>query len=71
MKINNSQIKVLLTASGGIHALGVIDCLKNNYEKRKIKIICTDTEEKELLKNKSDGFYIVPKGNSKKLIIIK
>ena len=68
MKMNNSEIKVLLTASGGIHALGVIDCLKNNYEKRKIKIICTDMEEKELLKNKADGFYIVPKGNSKKFI---
>ena len=70
MKMNNSEIKVLLTASGGIHALGVIDCLKNNYEKRKIKIICTDMEEKELLKNKADGFYIVPKGNSKKFINI-
>tara|TARA_B110000438_G_scaffold494_1_gene527 strand:+ start:455 stop:1555 length:1101 start_codon:yes stop_codon:yes gene_type:complete len=68
MKMNNSQIKVLLTASGGIHALGVIDCLKNNYEKRKIKIICTDIEEKELLRNKADGFYIVPEGNSKKFI---
>jgi len=68
MKINNSQIKVLLTASGGIHALGVIDCLKNNYEKRKIKVICTDIVEKELLRNKADGFYIVPKGNSKKFI---
>ena len=70
MKINNSEIKVLLTASGGIHALGVIDCLKNNYEKRKIKIICTDIEEIKLLKNKADGFYIVPKGNSKKFINI-
>ena len=38
MRANNSEIKILLTASGGIHALGVIDCLRNNYEKRKFKI---------------------------------
>ena len=32
MTINNSEIRVLLTASGGIHTLSVIDCLRNNYE---------------------------------------
>ena len=37
MKQNNSIVRVLLTASGGIHALGVIDCLRNNFEKRKFK----------------------------------
>jgi carbamoyl-phosphate synthase large subunit len=65
---NNFKINVLLSAAGGRHTLGVIDCLKNNYEKRKIRIICTDTVEQPLLKFKSDGFYIVPKGNSKKFI---
>lgn len=65
---NCTEIRVLLTASGGIHTLGVIDCLRNNYEKRKFKIICTDIVEKQLLRNKSDGFYVVPKGNSKKFI---
>ena len=68
MKSNISEIRVLLTASGGIHSLGVIDCLKNNYEKRKFKIICTDIVEKKLLRHKSDGFYIIPKGNSKNFI---
>ena len=68
MKSNISEIRVLLTASGGIHALGVIDCLKQNYEKRKFKIICTDTVEKKLLREKSDGFYVVPKGNSKNFV---
>ena len=68
MEKKNLEIKVLLTAAGGIHALGIIDCLKNNYEKRKIKVICTDIVEKELLRYKADGFYIVPKGNSKKFI---
>lgn len=68
MKQNNSIVRVLLTASGGIHALGVIDCLRNNFEKRKFKIICTDIEEKQLLRKKSDGFYIIPKGNSKNYI---
>jgi carbamoyl-phosphate synthase large subunit len=65
---NNFKINVLLTAAGGRHTLGVIDCLKNNYEKRKIRIICTDAVDQPLLKFKSDGFYIVPKGNSKKFI---
>jgi len=68
MKKNKLQINVLLTSAGAIHGLGVIDCLKNNYEKRKIKIICTDMEKNKLLINKSDGFYVVPKGNSKKFI---
>tara|TARA_Y100000817_G_C16593630_1_gene427533 strand:- start:37 stop:198 length:162 start_codon:yes stop_codon:yes gene_type:complete len=53
MKQNDSIVKVLLTASGGIHTLGVIDCLRNNFEKRKFKIICTDIEEKQLLQKKS------------------
>jgi len=70
MRTNNSKIKILLTASGGIHALGVIDCLRNNYEKRKFKIICTDIVEKQLLRYTSDGFYVVPKGNSKKFISV-
>ena len=48
MKSNLPQIRVLLTASGGIHALGVINCLKQNYEKRKFTIICTDIIEKKL-----------------------
>ena len=68
MTINNSEIRVLLTASGGIHTLSVIDCLRNNYEKRKIKIICTDIIDQPLLTYKADGFYIVPKGNSKNYI---
>ena len=69
MTIKNSDLRVLLTAAGGIHTLGVIDCLRNNYEKRKIKIICTDIIEQPLLRYKADGFYVVPKGNSKNYII--
>ena len=61
---------MLLTAAGGIHTLGVIDCLRNNYEKRKIKIICTDIIEQPLLRYKADGFYVVPKGNSKNYITV-
>ncbi len=68
MKPNNSVLNVLITASGGIHSLGVIDCLRNNFENRRFKIICTDIIEKPLLKYKSDKFYIIPKGNSKNFI---
>lgn len=65
---NDLGINVLLTSSGGRHTLGVIDCLKNNYEKRKVKIICTDIVDQPLLKFKADGFYIIPKANSTKFI---
>ena len=68
MKKNDSEISVLLTASGGIHTPGVIECLKNNYEKRKIRIICTDIVEQPLLRFIADRFYIVPRGNSEKYI---
>ncbi len=68
MTIDNSEIRVLLTATGGIHTLGTIDCLKNNYEKRKVRIICTDIIEQPLLRYKADRFYIVPKGNSKNYV---
>ena len=68
LTIDNSEIRVLLTATGGIHTLGTIDCLKNNYEKRKVRIICTDIIEQPLLRYKADRFYIVPKGNSKNYV---
>jgi carbamoyl-phosphate synthase large subunit len=56
---------VLLTAAGGLGMPSIIDCLKNNYEKRKIKIICTDIIEKPIMHYKADEFYLLPTGSSK------
>ena len=39
--------------------------MKKNYDNRKIRIICTDIIDQPIIRHKADGFYIVPKGNSK------
>ena len=62
------KICVLLTSSGAPYTTGIIDCFKNNYEKRKIKIVCTDNAEQSLMHYKSDSFHIIPHGKSKKFI---
>lgn len=58
------NISVLLTGWGGFAGTSIIDCLKNNYEKRKIRVICADMAKKPILQYKADGFHILPKGNS-------
>lgn len=60
------QITVLLTAAGGLGMPSIIDCLKNNYEKRRIKIVCTDVHDRPIIHHKSDEFHLLPPGNSKK-----
>lgn len=62
------EISILLTASGGLGTPSIIDCLKNNYEKRKIRIICTDMHDQPIIHYKADGFHLLPKGNSSKYI---
>lgn len=59
------QITVLLTAAGGLGMPSIIDCLKNNYEKRQIKIICTGIHDQPIIHYMADEFYLLPKGNSK------
>jgi len=66
--MKRETINVLLTAAGGLGTTSIISCLKNNPEKKKIKVICTDIIDVPLLHYKADGFYILPKGNSKNYI---
>ena len=64
-KNKQNKIGILLTASGGLGIPSLIDCLRYNYEKKKIKIVCTDTSYQSIADLKADKFYTVPKGNSK------
>ena len=63
-KIKQNKIGILLTASGGLGIPSIIDCLRNNYENKKIKIVCTDTSYQSAATLKADKFFILPKGNS-------
>ena len=66
--MKKKEVCILITSSGGIATTGIIDCLKNNYENRKIRVVCTDIISQPLLMYKSDKFYLVPKGNSRKYV---
>ena len=66
--MKKKEVCILITSSGGIATTGIIDCLKNNYENRKIRVVCTDIISQPLLMYKSDKFYQVPKGNSRKYV---
>jgi len=60
----SKTITVLLTASGGLGIPSIITCLKNNPEKKKIRVICADISDVPLLHFIADGFHILPRGNS-------
>jgi len=63
-----NEISVLITAAGSLGTIGFIDCLKNNDEKRKIRIVCADVDDQPILHFKADSFHLLPKGNSKNYI---
>lgn len=63
-----NEICVLLTASGSIASTSIINSLKHNDEKRKIRVVCTDINKQPLLKYKADSFHVIPRGNSTKYI---
>jgi len=62
------KVCVLLTSSGAPYTSGIIDFLKNNYEKRKIRIVCTDVKDQALMHYKADQFHLIPHGKSKNFI---
>lgn len=68
LKSKKKSISVLVTASGAMGAISIIYCLKKNFEKRKIKIICTDIYDQPVIRHFADSFYQLPKGNSKNYI---
>ena len=63
-----NPITVLVTSSGAFSAPSVIDCLKNNYEKRKIRVITADVKNQSIMEYKSDKFSLLPKGTAKNYI---
>ncbi len=65
---NPKKISVLITASGGFGVPSYIDCLKNNYENRKVRIVCSDIKDIPLMQHKSDSFNLLPRGSSKNYI---
>lgn len=58
--MNKGQINVLITGAGAPGISGTIYSLKNNYEKRKFKIITTDSKSEVVGKYLSDEFYVIP-----------
>jgi len=64
----DEKITILLTSSGGAGSTSYIDCLKNNYENRKVRVVCSDIVDQPIMHYKADGFHLLPKGNSKKYI---
>lgn len=48
-------VTVLLTATGGAGSTSYIDCLKNNYENRKVRVVCSDTVDQPIMHYKA-GF---------------
>ena len=62
------KLTVLITAAGGNSTPSYIDCLKNNFEKRQVKIVCSDINNQPVIRFKADSFHILPKANSKKYI---
>jgi len=62
------KLTVLLTSSGALGATSYINCLKNNYQNRKIRVVCADTVDQPIMHYKADSFHLLPKGNSKKYI---
>ena len=54
-----NEITVLLTACGVQFIPGLVDCLKNNGE-RKVKLIGTDMNDDKTLYPLFDRFYVVP-----------
>jgi len=63
-----NEISVLITSAGTIATDGVIQHLKNNYEKRKVRVVCCDFVDQPVMHYKVDSFHLLPLGNSKKYI---
>ena len=54
-------INVLITGGGSPGIAGTIYSLKNNYDNRKINIICTDAQAECTGKFLADKFYQIPR----------
>jgi len=70
LKLKNhlKEISVLLTASGSLATPSIINCLKNNYEQRKVKVVCSDIVDQPVIHYMAHHFHLLPKGNSQKYI---
>jgi len=54
------QISILITGAGAPGISGTIYSLRNNYDKRKFKIITTDSKSDVVGKYLSDEFFVIP-----------
>ena len=61
IKKRPKKISVLLTSTGGFGATSYIDCLKNNYENRKVRVVCSDVVDQPIMHYKADSFHLLPK----------
>ena len=55
-KKSPKKISVLLTSTGGFGATSYIDCLKNNYENRKIRVVCSDVVDQPVMHYKAEAY---------------
>lgn len=63
-----SDICILLNGWGGFGGTGIIDCLRDNPEGRKIRIVSTGIFHVPAMEFKSDRFHILPRGDSPEYI---
>lgn len=65
------EITVLVTGGGSPGIIGTIHSLKNNYDNRKVKIICTDAKSECAGKFIADKFYQIPRADHNKMEYLK
>ena len=61
--MDNPDICVLLNGWGGLGGTGIIECMRRNPDRRKVRVVCADASPKPVLSIKADGFFILPRGD--------
>ncbi len=60
--MNKPDICVLLNGWGGLGGPSIVECIRRNPDRRKIKVVCADASPKPILDLKADRFAILPRG---------
>ena len=62
------DVNVIVTGAGAPGIIGTIYSLRNNYDKRKIKLVGTDIKDGVIGKYLMNSFHVVPKPNEREFI---
>ncbi len=58
------EINILLTGGGSPGVMGSIHSLRNNYDNRRVNIVCTDAKDDCVGKFLADSFYQIPRADN-------